>query len=297
MRGKSALTTTFRASTKALTAVLLMLSFFIGEKAFPSESEEPAANEAAPYSSFFSKDYFKLLYEDTVHVLTAPARFEKKEWATFAIATAGVAAVSLLDKPAWDLAKRNQTSSRDDIASIVEKAGGGYTAIVPVVFYIAGEVSHNSRARICGLDSLSASMIASGIIHPSLKFLAGRSLPKDEKGTYDFNPLSFSLPQSFPSGHSTQSFVLASVISAHYPEPWVQITSYGIATLASLARTYQGKHFVSDWAAGALIGTVVGRAVVKFNEKKRSEKKESSLFLVPFVHRGASGLNLVLQTD
>lgn len=277
---------------------MLVLFFLYIQTAFVHASEaERSVSDAYPEESFFSKDYFKLLYEDTKYILTAPARWEKKEWLTFSLATAGVAAVSLLDKPTWDLAKRNQTSTVDNIASIVEKGGGGYTLAVPVAFYIAGEISDNNKAKIVALDGLSASMIAGGIIHPGLKFLVGRSAPKDDKGAYHFEPFTFSLPQSFPSGHATQSFTLASVICAHYPEPWVKVTAYSIASLVSLARLYEGEHFLSDWAAGALIGTVVGNTVVWFNEKQRKEKKESSLIITPIMGNGTFGLNLTLRTD
>lgn len=290
--------TAYRVREKAIVAVLLVLFLMYMPENHACASEGSSTlPDAAPEESFFSKDYFKLLYEDTKFVLTAPARWEKQEWVTFSIATLGVAAVSLLDKPAWDLAKRNQTSTADNIATIVEKAGGGYSLAVPVAFYIAGEISENQKAKVVALDGLSASMIAGGIIHPTLKFLVGRSSPKDEEGTYRFSPFSFSLPQSFPSGHATQSFALASVISTHYPDLWVKITAYSIASLVSLARAYEGEHFVSDWAAGALIGTVVGNTVVWFNEKLRKEKKEQSVFIMPFFGRGAVGLNLAVRID
>jgi membrane-associated phospholipid phosphatase len=259
--------------------------------------EDPSATEPTPEISFFSKDYFKLLYEDTKFVLTAPARWEKKEWVTFSLATLGVATVALLDKPVWDTAKRNQTNSRDDTADAIQTIGGGYSLVVPVTFYIAGEISDNNKAKAVALDGLAASMIASGIIHPALKFVAGRSPPKDEEGTYDFSPFSFTLPQSFPSGHATQSFALASVISSHYPDPWIKITAYGVASVASLARVYQGDHFLSDWTAGAIIGTVVGNTIVRFNEKRRKEKKEESVLLTPLLGHGVVGLNLTLRTE
>lgn len=277
---------------KILLLSMLLLIFMNCMLTNSNGASENPQTQLASEISFFSKDYFRLLYEDTRFVFTAPARWQKKEWVMFTAAAAGVAAVSLLDKPAWEFAKRNQSGSRNDAASVIEKAGGGYTLALPLAFYIAGEIQDNSKAKLVALDSLSASMIASGIIHPALKFIVGRSAPKDEKGAYHFNPFTFDLPQSFPSGHATQSFALASVITHYYPETWVNVTAYGIASLASLARVYQGDHFLSDWTAGALIGTVVGKTVVHFNEKWRKEKREQRVFLMPHFGRGVAGLNV-----
>ncbi|OPY71128.1 MAG: PAP2 superfamily protein [Syntrophorhabdaceae bacterium PtaU1.Bin034] len=260
-------------------------------------SRPGAGSKPAPGESFFSKDYFGLLLEDTTHVLTAPARWEKKEWITFSLAALGVGAAVLLDKPVWDMIQRNETQTSRDIADVVGLIGSGYNLAVPVTFYIVGEASDNTKAKVVALDSLAASMIAAGIIHPVLKIMVGRSAPRDDEGTLSFRPFDLAIDKSFPSGHAAQCFALASVISAHYNETWVKATSHSIASVASLARVYQGEHFLSDWVAGALIGAAVGNAVFHFNEHWRREKKQQNVFLLPLVGRSAVGLTVSLRTD
>ena len=56
------------------------------------------------------------------------------------------------------------------------------------------------------------------------------------------------------------------MIAEYYDERWVDITSYGIAALVGLARIEQEAHFPSDVAAGAVIGTVVGKTIVRYNK-------------------------------
>ena len=61
---------------------------------------------------------------------------------------------------------------------------------------------------------------------------------------------------SFPSGHTTASFSLATVISVYFPAvaPFVLI----LALLVGLSRIYLGQHYPSDVFIGSLIGIVSG---------------------------------------
>ncbi len=250
--------------------------------------------------SFFSKEYIRLLIEDTKYVFSAPARWGKKEWLTLSAVTAGVAAVALADKPVWDAAQRNSSNAADNASHVLAKFGDVESLGIMVPFYVLGQVYDNPKARAVAYDGVAASMLAGGMISPMMKFLAGRSPPRDNKGTYTFHPFSWDFrlsggAQSFPSGHSAQAFALASVIASHYDEPWVKATSYSVAAIAGLSRVYLGYHFLSDWAAGTVLGIAVGHTVVYFNEKMRREKKEQNVFVVPFVGRGAAGVTVIAR--
>ena len=87
-----------------------------------------------------------------------------------------------------------------------------------------------------------------------------------------FHPFSGS-DNSFPSGHATQAFAVASVISAHSDQVWVSVTAYTIAGLVGFSRIYHNAHWTSDVTAGALIGTFVGRGVVALNKRLRAGDK------------------------
>jgi membrane-associated phospholipid phosphatase len=77
--------------------------------------------------------------------------------------------------------------------------------------------------------------------------------------------------QSFPSGHATQAFAVASVIAESYDPMWVKLGSYGVASMVGYARMERNAHWASDVLAGALIGTFVGKTVVQFNKNRRFE--------------------------
>ncbi len=64
--------------------------------------------------------------------------------------------------------------------------------------------------------------------------------------------------------------------SATYEKPWIAIVSYGAAGLVGLARVRHSAHFATDVAAGALVGTATGLAVVNFNRRQRTQPENTS---------------------
>ena len=61
---------------------------------------------------------------------------------------------------------------------------------------------------------------------------------------------------SFPSGHATNTFAAAPMISAVFPE--VTIVAYVAASVISVSRVYVGDHWPSDVLGGAILGFCVG---------------------------------------
>lgn len=91
----------------------------------------------------------------------------------------------------------------------------------------------------------------------ALKFSIGRRRPPGEWGAlyrrFD--------EHSFPSGHAARMAMLAAVAAAHGPPAWAA----GLALWAAfvmLARVAMGVHYLSDVAAGAIAGAIVGTAIV-----------------------------------
>ena len=60
---------------------------------------------------------------------------------------------------------------------------------------------------------------------------------------------------SFPSSHSTTSFAAARAFRRLLPGPPL----YAAAVLMAISRLYLGVHYPSDIAAGAALGSVIGR--------------------------------------
>lgn len=199
----------------------------------------------------------------TAHVLSAPARWQAAEWQTLGYSALAVAGAATLDRVWRDEMRRH--GNNDPTLKQVERLGAEYAPLVIGSFWLAGQLRNDEEADQTARDALTASFIASGLVTTSIKLAVGRARPRDHLGVAHFAP--FSEPNaSFPSGHTTEAFALASVITAHYDADWVRWTSYGLAGGVALARTYHDAHFLSDVVAGALIGHYVGRAVVAHNQ-------------------------------
>jgi membrane-associated phospholipid phosphatase len=268
------------------------------------ENSTPASTPTSPgkvlpernyaVDSPFTLDSPKLLLADTAYVLTAPARWDKKEWLTFSFIASGIGAAAFTDKPvrSWVLHNRNDVGY--DVVDNFHRYEVYYSVGALGLFYAGGVACDNPRARAVAIDGAATSLIASGIVTPGLKCVIGRARPSSENGTRYFTPFSLS-NDSFPSGETTQAFAIASVVASHYDELWIKAMSYGTAGLIGLARIYHDQHWTSDVAAGALIGTAVGITVVRYNEKRRSDKKKQTQFFVaPLLTTNAVGISLHL---
>ena len=65
--------------------------------------------------------------------------------------------------------------------------------------------------------------------------------------------------QSFPSGHTSQAFFVATLITQHYHlSLWLLFLLYAIAFLVGITRMYVGAHYPRDVMAGAILGSAWG---------------------------------------
>jgi len=86
----------------------------------------------------------------------------------------------------------------------------------------------------------------------AIKFLIRRERPEGEWGGIYRN----TDPHSFPSGHAARSFLIAVIASVLAP-PWFAAALWAWAPLVALARVAMGVHYLSDVAAGAVLGVIV----------------------------------------
>jgi membrane-associated phospholipid phosphatase len=223
------------------------------------------------YAAETPASYPDLLLDDITHVITAPSRWQSEEWKNFGWASLAVASTAaVIDAPLRDEMRRQPGDST--FLLYIERFGAEYSIGVVGGFYLAGSMSDDDKAKTVAQDALTASIIASGMITPAIKIVSGRSRPYENTGTNDFQGLGASKRNSsFPSGHTTEAFALASVISAHYDETWVTASAYSIAGLVGIARTYHDAHFASDVLAGAFIGNWVGTSVVNYNQQNHAK--------------------------
>jgi membrane-associated phospholipid phosphatase len=261
-------------------ALLLLAGAFQASVAGAEES--PTDSTPAP-SAAVVKDAARfphLVLIDLRDVVGAPLSWKARQWELFGLSVAGVGAASLLDGRVRDAERRDHSAFGNQTAQDFEPLGSGGAWAVLGSFYLAGLIRGDERARSVAEDGVMASLIAGGLVGPAVKFVSGRSRPRSANGTYDFKL--FGGSSSFPSGHTTEAFAVASVVATHYDSKWIKGVAYGSAALVGFARLHHQAHFFSDVAAGALLGTATGRAVVHRNQRER-EGRGYKLTMAPLL--------------
>jgi len=82
---------------------------------------------------------------------------------------------------------------------------------------------------------------------------------------------------SFPSGHSTQAWAVATVIANEYHDRRaVQIAAYGVATAVSVARFTGQKHYLSDVVVGSAMGYAIGKYVYSAHHRKSLDASDDN---------------------
>jgi undecaprenyl-diphosphatase len=100
------------------------------------------------------------------------------------------------------------------------------------------------------------SVAGAGFIANLAKAIIGRARPKlfDATGPLDFQLFAFTPDHaSFPSGHATNIFALATVLAMLWPRGRVLL--YTVATWIAASRVLIGQHYFTDAVAGAMLGT------------------------------------------
>ena len=94
-----------------------------------------------------------------------------------------------------------------------------------------------------------------------LKSLIGRRRPDvNPHDPYRFNPISFTF-NSFPSGHTTVAFSLATSLAMETKSRADDVLLYGLAASTAFGRMHVDKHWASDTVVGAAIGILAARYV------------------------------------
>jgi len=117
-----------------------------------------------------------------------------------------------------------------------------------------GDVAGRRRGLAGGL-----AVALAGIVDQLLKNLLCRARPNAATAgaflaRFPCFPAPYALA-SFPSGHTTTAFALATVLSLWYPRGWWAWG--GGAVLVGWSRIVLGSHFPSDVLAGAVLGVAV----------------------------------------
>jgi hypothetical protein len=233
--------------------------------------------------------------DDAVCVLGSPVRWSGEQWVIAGGTIAGIVLVgAFADVAVRDHMLSHKSGALDDLTRVVEPFGQEYSLAVLGAYGLVGLVFHDADARDTAIDGVLASILASGILTPSVKLVLGRIRPNETDDPLKFQPFQGGNDTAMPSGHATQAFAVASVISAHSDRFWVSASAYGLASLVAFSRVYHNAHWTSDVVAGALIGTLVGRTVVAVNKRIRAGDRSVQVSISPILAKDEKGAGLTI---
>jgi membrane-associated phospholipid phosphatase len=155
--------------------------------------------------------------------------------------------------------------------------------VLTLGLFIGGQCSESPRFRAMSYDLSEAAIVNLGYTS-ALKAAVSRERPdgSDE--------------DSFPSGHTSSAFALASVASAHYGKK-VGIPAYAVASAIGASRLGSDVHWLSDVVVGATLGSLVGWAVVRQNNKPTENEALSKRIVnvMPVLSPGFQGVQFEIN--
>jgi len=191
-------------------------------------------------------------------------------------------------------------------AKVFNFLGSPGSLIGGVALYGVGRIGHFERVADLGLHGTEAIVVSAGITYV-IKGLAGRQRPS-HAGVNDPDDFSFGGgftsggASSFPSGHATAAFAVATVVTLETHRWWPRSTWYiapmmfGGASLVGVARLYTNAHWASDVIMGAGIGTLTGLKVFRYNHVTSRSNRANRWLLtaVPTVSPSIDGRGATL---
>lgn len=321
-----------RSATKGLshtlTAAALAISLAQAAPAQTVDSNSALSWPANPFSLTLEDDLFpatgEYRFEKAERVFVESlsgigqdlfdiASFPVRDPMTFGAYALGVAALTLVDTPTTTLYQKTvlpigrqiNLPKPFDIPHLTadeQNIGLGIAGT-----YAFGIAANDERAQVAALLSSKAVIYSYLTSHVLLKAAFGRLRPvKDlenhtgSTGVFTTNPFDFfkgtgvhldsdPLGTGMPSFHFTLYFATARVYSGVYDN---YVIPYGIAAALALNSAEGHNHWVSDMAAGALIGTGIGNVVLNNYDDRKREKYGT---VMPIVSSQGVGLGYHLS--
>jgi membrane-associated phospholipid phosphatase len=249
-----------------LFAFFLAFSFFI-----PYQHTLYGAAVSEEYK--LDKQFLRNFKDDLGQVLFSPKKWDSGDVLNLAAILGGGVLLYAADSDIHDWFDEHRDSSSKDVSNVISFFGhGAFLAGMITALYASGEISDSKSLRKTSLLSLE-SWVTSGIIVLGFKAIVGRARPQTGESSHSFHPFSLrSSFNSFPSGHASSVFAVATTIADQSEKTYVDFLSYSLATLVAVSRVHDEKHWASDVFIGSVIGYVVAKKICSLNRKRDSSK-------------------------
>lgn len=157
---------------------------------------------------------------------------------------------------------------------------GDALVLLSLVLLAVGYGVKHQPLKDAGQQSLIAHGLAA-VVSNILKHAIGRPRPKFLDTTnFEFAPVHGSGWDSFPSGHASAAFAVATVLAIKFPR--VRWPLFVMALAIAASRVVRGSHFLTDVAGGAALGCVMGVIAVYPWREWRAAAARAVCLMTPF---------------
>lgn len=193
------------------------------------------------------------------------------------------------------------------------KGNDAYMTYTTGAVYLSSLLTGYEKGQYAAVNAFKSVVYSTLISQLILKTVFGRARPypdlknkiSDSGSYFTDNPFDFfndrggvyihadARGSSLPSLHATAFFAMAKVFQMEFDNYWIP---YGFMAGIFLADIKTHRHWVSDMVAGGIVGTVIGRSIVRSSWKARgilAEKdKEITFNWLPSISTNFTGIQL-----
>jgi len=256
----------------------LMAWFVLAAPVTAAEDTDPAPSAPAPSEQSSYGGELKLSRFPAVlgHNLTSNL-FTGGNLVPFLIGSAGAMAIAPADQEI--------SRSLRDHARGYGDAGEILGNVIPLSIaggaFLTSRFTKNDHFRSFGY-TLAQAYTTNCVLTQGIKLATHRMRPDGSAST------------SFPSGHASSSFAIATVVTNYYGKKW-GVPLYAFAGLIAVSRIEKGSHWPRDVVAGAVLGYISGRTAILGTKRELSGQKTSRLMIVPAAGRDWRGVTVNLR--
>ena len=216
-----------------------------------------------------TRELAKRFAHDELRIFASPVRDVAQKPANVRFLIPFVVAGALI--PADRHIEPSPSTGSQNLARQISNVGLIGTAATVGGLYIYGLTKHDEHAHESGFLG-TESFVDSFAIKELVNVISGRLRPEQGNGHGDFF-LDHGWNTSFPSGHATLTWSMATVLADEYPSTKSRIFWYAVGSTVAATRVVGRKHFTSDVIVGSAAGYLIGRYV--FHTHHHAEGLES----------------------
>ncbi len=194
-----------------------------------------------------------------------------------------------------------QTPFKTSLFTTTDNSVGVLVVGVPLGLIAYGFAAKDDEVLYSGLLLAGSEVLTYGAKY-ILKTAIRRPRPYETLWDVHVNNPGSADAYSFPSGHTSGAFALATMLSLRYPKSYVIVPAFVWAGMVGYGRVYNGVHYPSDVLGGAVLGAgssvltyaLRGTVIDVFNSVTgRPAHEESSVIVMPLPRGMAANIHIV----